>query len=105
MCLTEQGQATKPTGNRCPRAADATFFKMAERDGYKGYEIFSALLGFIDLILGIILSNIKASLSYRRNQESKRRLRRERDLTQSRYAISNSLMLILVATIELCLRV
>ena len=92
MCLTEQGQATKPTGNRCPRAADATFFKMAERD--KGYEIFSVLLGFIDLILGIILSKIKASLSYRRSQESKRRLRRERDLTQSRYAISNSLMLI-----------
>jgi len=37
-------------GNRCPRAADATSFKMAERECLEGYDIFSVFFGFVELI-------------------------------------------------------
>lgn len=37
-------------GNRCPRAADATSFKMAEREGLEGYDVFSVFFGFVELI-------------------------------------------------------
>ena len=36
--------------SRCPRAADAAFFKMAEKeekDGYEGYDIFSAFFALL----------------------------------------------------------
>jgi len=74
-------------GNRCPRAADATSFKMAEREGFEGYDIFSVFFGFIDFILAIIPSKINA-LHLIEESRKAREGREEKEISRSRGMLS-----------------